>query len=84
MLWDLADGTRVELGGFWLACDRNGALYTLRRTGQVAGGGPFETDYLQLILHARGRFTHVEHFELDDLDAAKARFGELRAARNGP
>jgi hypothetical protein len=79
VLWDLAAWTRGELGWFWPACDRHGALYTSRRTGDVAGGGAFESDYLMLIRHAQGRLTRVELFELDQLDAALARFAERAA-----
>jgi len=42
------------------------------------GGGDFESDYLYLALVARGRITRVEMFELEDLEAALARFEELR------
>ena len=50
----------------------------MRRTGDVAGGGAFESEYLYLFLSRGGRITHVELFELDALDAALARFEELR------
>ena len=79
MLWDLAAATRVELGWFWPACDRHGALYTISRSGDVTGGGALESDYLMLIRHARGRMTRVELFELEQLDAALARFEALRS-----
>jgi hypothetical protein len=63
-------------------CGPDGALTTVRRTGDVAGGGPFESDYLYLFLHARGRITHVEMFELENLDAGLTRFEELCAGRD--
>jgi ketosteroid isomerase-like protein len=83
VLWDLAEMTRVELGWFWLACDLQGALYTIRRTGDVAGGGAFESDYLMLIRHARGRLTRIELFELDQLEQALVRFEALRVGDGG-
>lgn len=85
VLWDLAADTGVELGWFWLACDPHGGLYTIRRTGDVAGGGPFECDYLMLIRHVGGRLTRLELFELDQRQAALARATALaRAARPDP
>jgi ribosomal protein L40E len=47
----------------------------------IGDGGAFESDYLFLFVHAQGRQTHIEMFELEDLDAALARFEELCAAR---
>jgi ketosteroid isomerase-like protein len=60
--------------------DRHGAVTDVRRTGTVPGGGDFESEYLHLCTVAHGRITRVELFELDDLDAALARFEELRRA----
>jgi len=80
-LWQLAAAVRVEHGWFWPAIAPNGSLHSVRRTGDVAGGGVFGSDYLMLALHAHGRFTRVELFELDDLDKALARFGDLHEGR---
>ncbi len=80
VLWELASVTTVELGWYWPAIAPDGALVTIRRTGDIAGGGPFESDYLYLFFHAQGRMTRVELFELEDLDAALARFEELRGS----
>jgi class 3 adenylate cyclase/tetratricopeptide (TPR) repeat protein len=77
-LWELAPASRVDAGWFWPACDRHGAITDVRRTGTLPGGGDFENEYLHLCTLARGRVTRVELFEIDDLDAALARFAELR------
>ncbi|MBI1818289.1 MAG: nuclear transport factor 2 family protein [Deltaproteobacteria bacterium] len=76
-LWNLAPLTRIE-AGFWPACDRHGAVAVLRRSGTLPDGGDFESEYLELFVQARGRATHLELFEIDDLDAALAHFEELR------
>jgi hypothetical protein len=79
VLWELASVMRTEHGWFWPAIAPHGGLTTIRRTGDVAGGGgAFESDYLHLFLHAHGRITHVELFEMDALAAALARFEALR------
>jgi hypothetical protein len=81
VLWDLASVTKVEHGWFWPAVRPDGAVIVIRRFGNVADGGAFESEYLYLFVQARGRITRVELFELDALDAALARFEELCAAR---
>jgi len=78
-LWDLAPLTRVEAGWFWPAYGRHGAVTVVRRSGTLPDGGAFESEYLELFVQAGGRATHLELFELDDLDAALARFEALRA-----
>ena len=80
VLWDLSPDTRVALGGFWLASDANGGLFTMHRAGNVAGGGPFESDYLMLLRHLQGRLAHMELYELEQRDAALARWTELARA----
>ena len=42
------------------------------------GGGDFESVYAMISLYRRDDIAGVEVFELDDLDAAWARFEELR------
>jgi ketosteroid isomerase-like protein len=78
-LWDLAPLTRVEAGWFWPAYGRHGAVTVVRRSGTLPEGGAFESEYLELFVQAGGRATHLELFELGDLDAALARFEALRA-----
>ena len=84
VLWELSPDTRVELAGFWLAADAGGGLFTMRRTGNVAGGGPFESDYLMLLRHARGGLTRMELYELDQREAALASWAALAVAAAPP
>ena len=77
-LWDLAPDTRVELGWYWPACGQHAAIATLRRSGTIVDGGPFEIDDLILITMSGGMITRIELFEIDALDTALARFEELR------
>jgi hypothetical protein len=78
VLWDLAPDQRIELGWFWPAVERHGAVITLRRAGTLADGGLFESDYLWLVLATRGRITRIEMFELEHVERATARLAELR------
>jgi class 3 adenylate cyclase len=82
-LWELAATVQVEFGRFWPAVGRHGALTTVRRAGMVAGGGAFESEDLYLFLVERGCVTHVEMFELEDLDRALERFDALRPDPQG-
>jgi ketosteroid isomerase-like protein len=77
-LWQLAPVSRADIGWLWPAFDRYGAITVIRRTGTVPDGGDFESEYLYMYLVARGRISHVELFEISALDAALARFEELR------
>jgi hypothetical protein len=80
-LWELAPDARIEIGWHWPACERHVAVTTLRRSGTIADGGAFESDDLMLLVMAGGLVTGMELFEIDALDAALARFEELRADR---
>ncbi len=80
-LWSLAPGTTAEAGWHWPAYGRHGVMTVVRRYGTLADGGAYESEYLQLFVQARGRFTNIEMFELEDLAAALAHFAELSAAR---
>jgi ketosteroid isomerase-like protein len=77
-LWELAPGGRAELGWLWPARDRYRAITVVRVAGTLADGGEFENLYLYLGSIAGGRIERIELFELDDLDAALARFEALR------
>jgi len=78
VFWELAPDTQIEIGWHWPAYDRHAALTTVRRSGTIPDGGPFESDYLTLVVLRDGRITRQEMFELDQLDTALARFEELR------
>jgi class 3 adenylate cyclase len=78
VLWDLASTTRIEYGFPFPVIGAHGGVATVRRTGDVAGGGPFESGYLNLFVCVDGRITRSELFELDDRERALARFEALR------
>ncbi len=78
VLWDLAPDHRMELGWFWPAFEHHGVVTPLRRFGTLADGGAFESEHLWLSTATRGRITHLELFEPEDLDKALARLAELR------
>jgi len=79
-LWELAPNQRVESGLVWHASARRGGVTALRRIGTLPEGGEFESDYLMLFTTARGRVSRLEYFEPEAVDAALARFEELRPA----
>jgi hypothetical protein len=76
-LWQLAPDSGIECWS-WLALESHGTVFGTRRAGRLADGGTFESEYLVLAVPERGRIGRVEMFELDAVDAALARFAELR------
>ncbi len=60
---------------------RGRARVRVAATGTNAEGGEFESVFVGLSLYRGARLVGVELFELEDLDAARARFQELCAAR---
>ncbi len=77
-LRDLAPDSKIEAGWRWLAVEPYGAITVMRRTGTLREGGDYDAEHLVLLTIARGRVTRLELFELEDADAALARFAELR------
>jgi hypothetical protein len=77
VLRQLAPNTEIELGWFWPVIGPQGGVFTVRRTGEIAGGGDYESDYLALLVHTEGQWKRLEFFELEELDQARARFEEL-------
>ncbi len=77
-LWELAPESRFDAGWHWLAIAPHAGVYTARRSGTLPDGGPFESDFLTVGTVKGGRSTRVEIFEIDAVDAALARFAELR------
>jgi class 3 adenylate cyclase len=79
-LTELAPDARPEMFGLpvW---SEHGAVMLLRAVGTADDGGPFENVFA--LVHAidanSGRTVALELFDLDDLDAALARFAELSA-----
>jgi len=79
-LWELSRDVRIE-PLYEVAAAPHGLLVVNRWFGTNGEGGDFETVYVALV-HARGeQFAGLELFEIDDLEAAKARFEELCATR---
>jgi ketosteroid isomerase-like protein len=76
VLWDLASIARLECT-IPPVMGPHGGVALVRRTGDVAGGGPFESEYLNVFVIADGRVTRSELFELEDREIALARFAEL-------
>ena len=62
-----------------VAASRWGSLSVGRTVGTAKDGGPFENLFLRLFMTDGDLITHVEIFELDQLDEAIARFAELSA-----
>jgi class 3 adenylate cyclase/tetratricopeptide (TPR) repeat protein len=76
-VWALARDAQLELRSV-LALDRHGGVGVSRTFGTLPEGGDFEIQNIDLVTVDRGRITRIENFEIDALDAALARFEELR------
>jgi hypothetical protein len=76
-LWELAPDIQLE-PCFVLALEHYGMVSAGRIFGTFPDAGPFENQLAWLFLFAGGRITRVEIFEIEDVDAALARFAELR------
>jgi class 3 adenylate cyclase/tetratricopeptide (TPR) repeat protein/ketosteroid isomerase-like protein len=81
-LWKLAPDQRLELGWHWPAYGPHGGVTVVRRFGTLPDGGTFESEYLEIFVVAQGHATHLELFEIEDLDATLARFEELCGPSN--
>jgi ketosteroid isomerase-like protein len=78
-LTSLARDIEVNDGPSALAYARQGSVRLVRRRGTMAeGGGDFESDMIVVTVVAGGRIRRMELFEVEDVDAALARFEELR------
>ena len=78
ILWGLAPDIQFD-AVHMLACDRHGFVGAGRNFGTLAdGGGAFEVLTINVFSVERGRITRYEVFEPEDVDAALARFAELR------
>jgi ketosteroid isomerase-like protein len=76
VLWELTPDVRVQ--GFGIAFALYGSVGVGRTLGTLADGGAFEGNFVSVVTTARGLVTRIEFFEVEDLDAALARFAELR------
>jgi ketosteroid isomerase-like protein len=63
---------------YYLADEPHASLSIAHTFGTLADGGQFESVYAMIMVYGRDGLIGVELFELDDLDAAKARFEALR------
>ena len=63
---------------YYLADEPHGSLSIAHSFGTLAEGGAFESVYAMISLYGTGDMIRVELFELEELEAAKARFEELR------
>jgi len=77
--WKLVDNQQIELGWQWPAYGPYAVLTVVRRFGTLRDGGEFESEYLEVFGARDGRVTHLELYELDDLERAVARTAELNA-----
>ncbi len=60
---------------------RNGRVSLVRTWGENTEGGPVEIRLINLQMYRDGKIARFEFFELEDLEAALARFEELRPER---
>jgi hypothetical protein len=78
VLWNLAPDAQFH-AEHMLACERHGFVGAGRIVGTLAeGGGTFEIYTISVFAVERGRITRHDIFEPEDVDAALARFAELR------
>jgi len=82
-LRELAPDATVGQPLHFLADEPHGALSIAHSFGTLASGGAFESVYAMITLYGPDGMSGAELFELGDLDAAKARFAELRATTTG-
>jgi ketosteroid isomerase-like protein len=76
-LWDLAPDTQIAIGSP-LAYARYGSVGLSRTFGTLRDGGTFENPTVMVAIVADGRIARLEAFEPEHVDAALARFAELR------
>jgi hypothetical protein len=76
-LWRLTPDIGIDMG-FELARERHGLVTAVRDVGTLPEGGTFERPMVTVAIVTGGRVTRYEFFELEDVDAALARFAELR------
>jgi hypothetical protein len=66
---------------YYLASEGHGSLTMSFAAGTLPEGGEFEQVFVTLWHHPGGRCVGLEMFEPEDLERARARFEELRAAK---
>jgi hypothetical protein len=76
-LWRLAPDIQVVVA-FELARERYGLVQAVGSVGTLPEGGAFERPLVIVSIVAGGRITQMEFFEIEEAEAALARFAELR------
>jgi hypothetical protein len=79
-LWRLAPDDHIE-ARFELVRERYGRVAVGQSVGTLPEGGTYERPLVIVYIVAEGRITRMEFFEPEDVDAALARFAELRPDR---
>ena len=77
MLWDLAPDIVGE-PLYTLVLEPFGLVGAVRFAVTLSEGGRFESYSMNVVTVSGGRLQHNEYFEIEDVDAALARFAELR------
>ncbi len=78
-LVELVPDSRMRLLQVYVGEPGWGGVGHVRWTGTNDLGGEVESDYAAVVLVGDGRITRLENYPIEDLDAALARFDELRA-----
>ncbi|HVN84362.1 MAG TPA: nuclear transport factor 2 family protein [Candidatus Binatia bacterium] len=79
-LFELSPDAVVGFPLYYLADEPHGTLTVAHSFGTLTQGGAFESVYVMIMLFDRdGSSVVAELFELEDIDAARARFEDLRA-----
>ena len=81
-LWELAPDAMVGQSLYFLVDEPHASLSIGHSFGTLAGGGRYESIYAMIVVHGPEGMVGAELFEVDDLDAATARFEELRPANS--
>jgi hypothetical protein len=79
-LLELSRDATVGRPLYYLADEPHGTLSIAHSFGTLAEGGAFESVYAMITLWGPADMLGAELFEIEDLEAAKARFEALRAA----
>jgi len=79
-LWELAPDIQNEVASY-LAVEPYGSVAVVRSFGTLSEGGPFERHRAIVLIAAGGRIARMEYFDIEQADAALARFAELCADR---
>jgi len=81
-LADVADGLHHEWSSV-LAWSRHGRVGRMRQYGMVMDGGPFENEFVNLMMVRDGCIDRIEVFDVGDANEAVRRFAALSAEQDG-